>query len=81
MDPNEHTSDPHSRQALERDLQAIRSARAGIGDSGPPDLVDQAVLNMARRELGWEPTVPLHDGLKSTVEWFEAIVPTLGEDD
>jgi dTDP-glucose 4,6-dehydratase len=27
-------------------------------------------LTVARRELGWEPTVDLHDGLTRTIDWF-----------
>jgi dTDP-glucose 4,6-dehydratase len=29
-------------------------------------------LTVARRELGWEPTVDLHDGLARTIDWFRA---------
>jgi dTDP-glucose 4,6-dehydratase len=32
--------------------------------------VRQPDLTVARRELGWEPTVPLRDGLERTVDWF-----------
>lgn len=27
-------------------------------------------ITLARRELGWEPKIPLEEGLKSTMEWF-----------
>jgi UDP-glucuronate decarboxylase len=37
--------------------------------------VRQPDLTVARRELGWEPTVPLRDGLQRTVDWFR---PRLG---
>ena len=30
-------------------------------------------ISLARKHLGWEPTVPLRDGLKKTIEWFRAI--------
>jgi dTDP-glucose 4,6-dehydratase len=29
-------------------------------------------LTVARRELGWEPTVDLHEGLARTIDWFRA---------
>jgi dTDP-glucose 4,6-dehydratase len=32
--------------------------------------VRQPDLTVARRELGWEPTVPLREGLERTVDWF-----------
>jgi dTDP-glucose 4,6-dehydratase len=34
--------------------------------------VRQPDLTVARRELGWEPTVPLRDGLERTVDWFRS---------
>jgi dTDP-glucose 4,6-dehydratase len=32
-------------------------------------------LTVARRELGWEPTVDLRDGLIRTIEWFRTQLP------
>jgi dTDP-glucose 4,6-dehydratase len=32
-------------------------------------------LTVARRELGWEPTVDLRDGLIRTIEWFRTQQP------
>lgn len=32
--------------------------------------VRQPDITLARQVLGWEPTVPLDDGLKRTIEWF-----------
>jgi UDP-glucuronate decarboxylase len=31
------------------------------------------VIDLARRELGWEPTVDLREGLRRTIEWFRTI--------
>jgi hypothetical protein len=48
------TSDPHNQtkdKTLERDLEEIRSVLADPDSPEPPDLLDQAVLNTARREL------------------------------
>lgn len=30
-------------------------------------------ITLARQKLGWQPTVPLRDGLKKTIEWFRSI--------
>jgi len=32
--------------------------------------VRQPDITLARRELGWEPQVPLETGLKQTIDWF-----------
>jgi len=44
-------------QTIERELRSLRSAWAARGQAEPPELVDQAVLNAARRELA-KPTRP-----------------------
>jgi hypothetical protein len=48
------TSDPRNQdteKSLERDLEEIRTVLTGPDSLEPPDLLDQAVLNNARREL------------------------------
>lgn len=30
-------------------------------------------ISLARQELGWEPKVPLEEGLKHTIDWFKSI--------
>jgi UDP-glucuronate decarboxylase len=32
------------------------------------------VIEIAKKELDWEPTVPLEEGLKKTIEYFKTIV-------
>jgi UDP-glucuronate decarboxylase len=32
------------------------------------------VIDLAKKELGWEPTVPLREGLVKTIEYFENII-------
>lgn len=34
----------------------------------------QPVIDLAKKELGWEPTIELEDGLKSTIEYFKKII-------
>jgi hypothetical protein len=48
------TSDPRDQQSgpeFEQDLEAVRSAWSGLEQTNPPELLNQAVLNTARREL------------------------------
>jgi hypothetical protein len=48
------TNDPRDQQSgpeFEQDLEAVRSAWSGLEKTEPPDLLNQAVLNTARREL------------------------------
>jgi len=33
----------------------------------------QPDITLARQKLGWEPTVPLREGLAKTIEWFQSI--------
>jgi len=33
----------------------------------------QPDITLAKRELGWEPKVPLRDGLQKTIDWFRTI--------
>ncbi len=34
----------------------------------------QPNIELARKELGWEPAIPLEEGLKKTIDYFKAIV-------
>ena len=36
-------------------------------------------ISLARKELGWEPTVPLEEGLKRTIAFFDDLLRTLPE--
>lgn len=35
----------------------------------------QPNIDLAKKHLGWQPTVPLRDGIKRTIEWFRSIDP------
>jgi UDP-glucuronate decarboxylase len=37
-------------------------------------------IDLAKSELGWEPTVPLREGLAKTIEYFERLLPELDTD-
>jgi UDP-glucuronate decarboxylase len=30
-------------------------------------------ITLAKQHLGWEPTIPLREGLQKTIEWFKTI--------
>lgn len=34
------------------------------------------VIDLAKKELGWEPTIPLEEGLKKTIEYFKKTLDT-----
>lgn len=51
MDPKDRNHPDNEDSRLERDLQALSRANSEVEPSGPPDLLDQAVMNMARRAL------------------------------
>ena len=52
------TSDPRDQTPetdFDKDLETVRSAWAGLESAEPPELLDQAVLNRARRDLESRP--------------------------
>ncbi len=57
------------------DLTGSRSALTFV--PAPPDdpRVRRPDISRARELLGWEPAVPVRDGLRRTIEWFAARVP------
>jgi len=57
-DPRKSTL-PEDGPDLEDDLQSIREQLSAVGDQEPPVLLDQAVLNTARRELAGRKRRPL----------------------
>lgn len=63
---------------LARAIIELTRSRSGVTFvPSPPDdpKVRRPDISRARALLGWEPTVPLHEGLRRTVEWFAARVP------
>jgi hypothetical protein len=51
MDPKDRKPEMNPGNNWEQDLESVRSALSGLESVEPPDLLDQAVLNTARREL------------------------------
>lgn len=65
-------------------LNFAQTVRAVTGSDVPiehrPALVEDPArrcpdLSRIRREIGWEPQVPLEEGLRRTVAWFRTVVP------
>jgi GDP-L-fucose synthase len=50
-----------------------------VFDSSKPDGMPRKVLDVSRlRGLGWQPTIPLPEGIRSTYEWFlDQLIPSL----
>ncbi len=51
MDPRDNKPETDPGAGWEEDLEAVRSTLSGMESVEPPDLLDQSVLNTARREL------------------------------
>ncbi len=57
---------------LIRDLAGSSSAIRYIPRPEDDPTVRQPDITLARRSLGWAPTIDLPDGLRRTIEWFRA---------
>jgi UDP-glucuronate decarboxylase len=70
--PVESTVAELAEQVLELTGSSSELRRAPLPSDDPvrrcPD------ISLARRELGWEPRTPLAEGLKSTIEYFDALL-------
>ena len=59
-----------------RELADLVAQVVGFGgriewDTSKPDGTPRKLLDVARlRDLGWEPSISLRDGVASTYEWF-----------
>jgi len=51
MDPSDRKSEAQQERDLAKDLDAIRAEYSGLDAIEPPALLDQAILNSARREM------------------------------
>ena len=67
--PNEFTV----LELAERVLQVVGSSSEIVHDPLPVDdpTQRQPDIGLARRVLGWEPQVPLEEGLRRTAAWFQ----------
>ena len=59
MDPRDRKSEADQGSNWERDLKAIQASYSRLEADEPPDLLDQAILNTARRELASSRRKPL----------------------
>ncbi len=63
-------------QLAEMVIKLTGSSSKIIFEPLPSDdpLQRKPVIDLAKKELGWEPTIPLEEGLKKTIEYFKLIV-------
>ncbi|MBX3402174.1 MAG: SDR family oxidoreductase [Phycisphaeraceae bacterium] len=69
--PTEFTMLELAQQVIELSGSASRIAHKPLPADDP--LQRQPDITLAKKHLGWEPTVPLREGLKKTIEWFKSI--------
>jgi dTDP-glucose 4,6-dehydratase len=69
---NPHEMSVRALAELIRDLTGTTSRIVTIPRPEDDPKVRQPDISLARRELGWEPRVPIEDGLKRTITWFES---------
>jgi GDP-L-fucose synthase len=44
-----------------------------LWDASKPDGTPRKVMDISRlKAMGWSPTISLEDGIKETIQWFEA---------
>jgi nucleoside-diphosphate-sugar epimerase len=55
-------------------IQWYRQTAAPSSESAPLTATAHAKPALARKELGWEPTVKLEDGLDPTIEYFRKLL-------
>ena len=63
-------------QLAEKVIELTGSTSKIVFEPLPSDdpLQRKPVIDLAKKELGWEPTIPLEEGLKKTIEYFKLIV-------
>ena len=64
------------KQLAEKVIELTGSNSKIIYEPLPSDdpMQRKPVIDLAKKELGWEPTIPLEEGLKKTIEYFKLIV-------
>jgi nucleoside-diphosphate-sugar epimerase len=73
--PDEHTIAEYARLVL--GLLPASSSTVTYLDPVPDDPSRRRPdIDRARAELGWQPRVPLADGLARTIRWFEEAIPS-----
>lgn len=69
--PTEFTMLELAQQVIELSGSRSRIVHKPLPADDP--LQRQPDISLARKHLGWEPTVPLREGLKKTIDWFKSI--------
>jgi UDP-glucuronate decarboxylase len=74
-----NVGNPDEFTVLELARKVVKAAesRSGVVTGRPLPADDPAKrkpdITLARKELGWQPRIPLDEGLCKTVEWFRTI--------
>lgn len=69
--PTEFTMLELAQQVIELSGSASKIVHKPLPADDP--LQRQPDITLAKKHLGWEPTVPLREGLRKTIEWFKSI--------
>jgi UDP-glucuronate decarboxylase len=64
------------RELAEKVIQLTNSTSKIVRMPLPPDdpAQRQPDIRLAKKELNWEPKIPLEEGLKKTIEYFASII-------
>jgi dTDP-glucose 4,6-dehydratase len=70
-----NVGNPHELPVLVRDLAESCSEIRFVPRPVDDPTIRQPDISLARSALGWEPQVPVDDGLKRTIAWFRERTP------
>lgn len=73
-------SDATISEIAETIANAVGFTGKTLWDTTKPDGTPQKLLDVSKLfESGWRPTIPLDEGLRQTIDWYQSHVNTLRE--
>ena len=65
------------KQLAELTIELVGNSNKVVYQSLPPDdpTRRRPDIGLAKEHLGWEPKIPLREGLQKTIDWFKTINP------